>query len=464
MSQRGTVSGITDAQNATSVKENGTARTCELAKAGGEGVNVGKILLMTTATIFEKGCGSMSQVFLKKIKIDKVRHLQDIEIPLSETERKHLILTGKNGSGKTSIIKELVNFFEYLLHSNFTLKTEITKEINSFIEAHKKAINNGKMKFASNIQDSIEFNKIQLKNWSAAYADCDYFELREKYKNSNFIISYYPAERRSKNEVSNTIETITINDTYSVKDRPGIKLVKYMVAKKATQAFAQQKGNLEKSKEIEEWFIRFENILKKIFDDQDIKLDFDIDSFKFSILQSGHEPFDFNTMSDGYSAVFDIINDLIMRTEKKGATVEGIVLIDEIETHLHLELQKSILPFLTGMFPNIQFIVTTHSPFILNSIDNAVIFDVENKTLVKDGMGNLPYEGIVEGYFGADRLSQELRTKFERYKELSAKEDLTDEDWAEIGDLETYLDEIPDYLAIDITSEYSRLKLENENK
>lgn len=419
---------------------------------------------MTTATIFEKGCGSMSQVFLKKIKIDKVRHLQDIEIPLSETERKHLILTGKNGSGKTSIIKELVNFFEYLLHSNFTLKTEITKEINSFIEAHKKAINNGKMKFASNIQDSIEFNKIQLKNWSAAYADCDYFELREKYKNSNFIISYYPAERRSKNEVSNTIETITINDTYSVKDRPGIKLVKYMVAKKATQAFAQQKGNLEKSKEIEEWFIRFENILKKIFDDQDIKLDFDIDSFKFSILQSGHEPFDFNTMSDGYSAVFDIINDLIMRTEKKGATVEGIVLIDEIETHLHLELQKSILPFLTGMFPNIQFIVTTHSPFILNSIDNAVIFDVENKTLVKDGMGNLPYEGIVEGYFGADRLSQELRTKFERYKELSAKEDLTDEDWAEIGDLETYLDEIPDYLAIDITSEYSRLKLENENK
>lgn len=406
----------------------------------------------------------MSQVFLKKIKIGKVRHLKNIEIPLSETERKHLILTGKNGSGKTSIIKELVNFFEYLLHDNFTLKTEITKSINNFIEAQKNAINNEQTQLASNFQRSIEFNKKQLQHWSTAYADCDYFALREKYKNSNFIISYYPAERRSKNEVSNTIETITIDDAYSVKDRPGIKLVKYMVAKKATQAFAQQKGNLEKSKEIEEWFIRFENILKKIFADQDIKLDFDIDSFKFSILQSGHEPFDFNTMSDGYSAVFDIINDLIMRTEKKGATVEGIVLIDEIETHLHLELQKSILPFLTEMFPNIQFIVTTHSPFILNSINDAVIFDLENKTLVKDGMGDLPYEGIVEGYFGADRLSHELRTKFERYKELSAKEKLTDADWAEMGNLETYLDEIPDYLAIDITSEYSRLKLENENK
>ena len=45
----------------------------------------------------------------------------------------------------------------------------------------------------------------------------------------------------------------------------------------------------------------------------------------------------------------------------------GIVLIDEIETHLHLELQKKIMEILTGIFPNVQFIVTTHSPFILNS-------------------------------------------------------------------------------------------------
>ena len=293
---------------------------------------------------------------------------------------------------------------------------------------------------------------------------CDYNLLRYNYKKGDFIIAFYPAGRKSKNDIPSSIEKVAIADNYGIKDTPGTKFIKYMVAQKAIQAFAQQKGDITRSQEIEDWFVSFEKILKQIFDDQNIKLDFDIDSFRFSILQSGHEPFDFNTMSDGYSAVFNIINDLIMRTEKKGTSVEGIVLIDEIETHLHLELQKSILPFLTGMFPNIQFIVTTHSPFILNSINDAVIFDLENKILVKNGMGNLPYEGIVEGYFRADRLSQELRTKFERYKELSAKENLTDEDWAEIGDLETYLDEIPDYLAIDITSEYSRLKLENENK
>ena len=139
-------------------------------------------------------------------------------------------------------------------------------------------------------------------------------------------------------------------------------------------------------------------------------------------------------------------------------------MIDEIETHLHLELQKKILPLLVQMYPRIQFIVSTHSPFILSSIDNAVIFDLENKTLVSDGMSNLPYEGIVEGYFETDRLSDELREKFERYKTLVSKEQLSDEEYAEIMELEVALDEMPDYLALEFATEYQRLKLEFENR
>ena len=164
-----------------------------------------------------------------------------------------------------------------------------------------------------------------------------------------------------------------------------------------------------------------------------------------------------------------IINDLIMRMEAQSGLrtefdTEGVVLVDEIETHLHLELQKKILPVLTELFPGLQFIITTHSPFILNSLDHTVIYDLENRKLVQNGMKNLPYEGIVEGYFEADRLSEELRNKFERYKELVLKEQLSDEEYEEIDGLEYYLDEIPDYLAKELTAEYSRLKLEFSNR
>ena len=100
----------------------------------------------------------------------------------------------------------------------------------------------------------------------------------------------------------------------------------------------------------------------------------------------------------------DIIADMMIRMEKITDKsfrfmLPGIVLIDEIETHLHLELQKKILRILTELFPNIQFIVSTHSPFVLNSLENAVIYDLENHTLVENGLANVPYDGIVEGYF-----------------------------------------------------------------
>lgn len=174
-------------------------------------------------------------------------------------------------------------------------------------------------------------------------------------------------------------------------------------------------------------------------------------------------------MSSGYAAIFEIINDLIMRMEAKSGLrtefdMEGIVLVDEIETHLHLDLQKKILPTLTTLFPNIQFIITTHSPFILSSLDNAVIYDLQNRILVENGLENLPYEGIVEGYFKVDTLSEELREKFERYKDLVSKDELSDEEYEEMDKLEFYLDEIPDYLAKELASEYSRLKLEFSNR
>jgi len=151
----------------------------------------------------------------------------------------------------------------------------------------------------------------------------------------------------------------------------------------------------------------------------------------------GREPFGFNTLSSGFAAVLEIVVDIMFRMEKQTNKVfdyslPGIVLIDEIETHLHLELQKKIMRMLTTIFPNIQFIVSTHSPFILNSLENAVIYDLENKLMVEDGLSDVPYEGIVEGYFNVDAMSMTLRNKYNRYKELVGKAKLSDEDMDEM--------------------------------
>lgn len=49
------------------------------------------------------------ELSIQKITVNEVRHLKDVEIPISDTERKHLILTGKNGNWKTLVLKNLFN-------------------------------------------------------------------------------------------------------------------------------------------------------------------------------------------------------------------------------------------------------------------------------------------------------------------------------------------------------------------
>lgn len=414
----------------------------------------------------------MEQTFLTDIKIKKVRHLENISIPLDKEKRKHLILTGKNGSGKTSVLEAMVKYVRSFLGEEGTTLEHAEKMYNHYLKQYKRlnflddSEENRKQIYET--KDSLELWERELKKLDSGIVldSTSNVLLKEKYKQGNFVFAYYKAEREFQVEQYNNIEKVKLQDKYNITESPGAKLTKYLVDLKATQAFTKDS---EKNEKISKWFQAFEKILKTIFEDDALELKFNDETFQFSICESGREPFDFNTMSSGYAAIFDIINDLIIRMEARSGLrtefdMEGIVFVDEIETHLHLELQKKILPVLTGLFPNIQFVITTHSPFILSSLDYTVIYDLENETLVRNGLKNLPYEGIVEGYFKADSLSKELRGKFERYKELVSKDELSDEEYEEIDRLEYYLDEIPDYLAKELTAEYSRMKLEFSNR
>ncbi len=416
----------------------------------------------------DKACTCMDATFMTALHIRHVRHLKDIRIPLSTQERKSLILTGKNGSGKTSVLETLEKFLEYVVSQNFQSRDTIQEFITMFTRHADKdgGTEQSKIK-ALEDEKTAEYWKSRLRWWEdGVIAECtSYAALRRKYGQGDYILAYYGDRREIKVEISKNIEKVDLKEVYALTERPSHQLVKYLVNLKTTQAFAQTSGDQQRAREIQNWFDRFEGVLRTIYADESLKLNFDIETFQFTIQQDNREPFDFNSMSMGYAAVFDIVGDLMMRMEKRRRyDVEGLVLIDEIESHLHVELQKNIVPILMQLFPNIQFVLTTHSPFILNSTPNAVVYDLEKGTLVEEGLTNLPYEGVVEGYFGADLLSQELREKFNEYRTLAQKPDLTDTDYARLAELEMYLDEVPDYLALDFATEYSRLKLELDQR
>lgn len=88
------------------------------------------------------------------------------------------------------------------------------------------------------------------------------------------------------------------------------------------------------------------------------------------------ETLDLMQLSDGYKTLLGLVIDLSMRLglanphldDPLGA--EAIVMIDEVDLHLHPSWQRRVLADLLRTFPNTQFIVTTHSPFIIESLNN----------------------------------------------------------------------------------------------
>jgi predicted ATP-binding protein involved in virulence len=72
--------------------------------------------------------------------------------------------------------------------------------------------------------------------------------------------------------------------------------------------------------------------------------------------------------------------------------VAGVVLIDEIELHLHPRWQQKVLGDLIALFPNLQFVVTTHSPQVLTTVRGECIRAVSNDMKVAE-MVDSPYGG-----------------------------------------------------------------------
>lgn len=101
---------------------------------------------------------------------------------------------------------------------------------------------------------------------------------------------------------------------------------------------------------------------------------FDVGTDELRIVFDDRREISADQLSDGYRALLALVSDLAMRCEQLNPhmgelaprTTEGIVLIDEVELHLHPAWQRRVLKVLMDAFPCCQFVTTTHSPQVLS--------------------------------------------------------------------------------------------------
>lgn len=419
------------------------------------------------------------EYFITDIEIKKVRHIEDFKIPLSREKRKHLLITGKNGSGKTSVLEEIAKHLESIYSGEFLqrLEWESYKTIwkpgldsnvanfNFATEEQSKLYIESEIKRSAEQVELLDAKIKKYLNLSLHLSSAE--KIVSEAQAGKLILAFFTANRQLSMKVPDAISKINFKEAYSPNERIADTFLQYLVYLKTQQAFALTGNDPNEAERIQNWFNRLEDQLQELFEEPQLKLEFDSKKLNFTLnLGDKREPFDFTTLSAGHTAYLDIVSELIMRMEKNEVSsydLQGIVLIDEIETHLHVSLQKQILPFLTNLFPKIQFIVTTHSPFVLNSIPDTVICDLENRTVLED-FSAYSYESIVEKYFGAEQYSVELQEKMDEYTELMNKAQLNIEEELNLKRLRTYLESIPYNMAPEIKIKFDQLELDRESE
>lgn len=148
-------------------------------------------------------------------------------------------------------------------------------------------------------------------------------------------------------------------------------------------------------------------------------------------ITKGKQSLSMDQLSDGEKQVLVMTADIARRLsmiypkEPKPLEQEAIILVDEVELHLHPSWQRQILPAWRRVFPNCQFIVTTHSPQVISEVPNDAVFLVKDFQFVRP---SAPTEGrdsnsILEESMGTPERPREAKAALEKIANLIDNED-----------------------------------------
>lgn len=337
---------------------------------------------------------------IQQLRLENFRGFE--ELVLDFPEQRSTVFIGVNGAGKSSVLEAVGMLLNSLLQDVALFVSEYAYELN----LSKDDIHYNQTKFL--IQAKLNYHEIEFEyiinalkndyeNNITELANYIKLDLGNSYQHPFFIFFH-----------SNRVFQV---DNYSSNNNFLSQLTSF---EKFIEWF-EQRENLENQQKLERQdfnyvdknldnirialisFLNeipnthFSNLKMKRYEKKEKSGDFKPDVKSFLSITKNEQVFKIKQLSDGEKMsimlVCDIArqltlnNNLYFNNALKG---EGIVLIDEIDLHLHPSWQRAIIPALEKTFPNIQFIVTTHSPQVLSTVKKENVFILEDFKLVEE--------------------------------------------------------------------------------
>lgn len=194
----------------------------------------------------------------------------------------------------------------------------------------------------------------------------------------------------------------------------------------------QEQGILEPLPELEAVFGAMEECYRRITGCEDVKMLYNLNTNELDISYKGKDGLrmriPLSQLSDGYKSTISLIADIayrmaVLNPQLLGDAVKktgGIVLIDEIDLHLHPAWQQRILTDLLEIFPEVQFIVTTHAPAVISSAksENLAILQDEEIYGVESQIYGNDTNSILNEIMGVTERNPEVAGMFLRFNSL----------------------------------------------
>lgn len=428
------------------------------------------------------GDNNLSPVYFLSFELEKVLCFKDRQIlDLSDGNgcpAQWTVILGNNGVGKTTLLRCLASF-EVIKVPTFNEDLNVVEELlfpiiaglgeskdvamwkelevihNNFAKLNAKLASNNILLSCSSDEDTYNGEQKNFENADLSI-DFEFGTINVESNGSSGLICYgYGATRRlgssslSESYGSQNSSTLFSEDASLINAEEWLLQTDYA----ARSASGKTRDRLQKQ------LAQIIEILKRILPEvEDIRIapaDEENPRPRAEFLT----PYGWVHLSSlglGYRTAIAWMVDLAVRLFQRYPNSEdplaepAIVLVDEIDLHLHPKWQRNIMSFLTERFPNTQFIVTAHSPLVVQAAQNAniVLLRREGDRVVID---NNPE--IVDNW----RVDQVLTSVFElptarpaslepllsRRQELLSKARLTKADKAELKELEEKIGPLP---------------------
>ena len=291
------------------------------------------------------------------------------------------ILTGENGTGKSTVLEAMAVLFiqgTYRHSNKFRLNKDLLIEVKlserSNLESKQPRESVIQLRKAGGIQH-VRGNDLIAQKYVLPYND---------YETHPFGIAFFAYSGHRRFDISSKIDIKDINShpfEHALDFQKSIShenILQWIANNITKSLLAQGKGNTALAESYLETVEKLKTTIGAIIQ-KDIDFDINESDLKILIKVSG-EKLEFNQLPDGLKSIISWIADLLMRMDRvkweNNTPVfdrNFILFLDEIEVHMHPAWQRKILPVVQRLFPNAQIFISTHSPFVVGSVDGAWI-------------------------------------------------------------------------------------------